>query len=140
MRSRIILKTTVSLKQLQLQWENFKRFKWQQPVFCIGMWSLLWKTLNSVQTATVAQKSSELGRLKMRTTKKAENQHKIKNSIVFHKFSTWPISYMMTFCMQQMMDSTTARNMAIGISWIAVLYRRIKISKSSTFYLIMFLN
>jgi len=65
MRSRMIWKTTVSLKQLRLQWENFEIFKWQHPVFCIGMRSPYWKTLNNVGMAPAARKSPELGKGKI---------------------------------------------------------------------------
>ena len=48
--------------------KNFKNFKWQHPVFCIGMWSPLWKTLNSIQMASVARKSPELDKEKAKRT------------------------------------------------------------------------
>ena len=63
-----IWKTTASLLQLRLQWEKFENFKWQHPVFYIGMWSPLWKPLNSVWTATVRRKSPELDKEKVKRT------------------------------------------------------------------------
>ena len=84
---RMIWRTTVSLKQLQLQWKHFENFKWQHLVFCIGMWSPLWKTLNSVWAATVARKSPELD--KEKNKKDFVMHHSMNVRFTSHRFFAW---------------------------------------------------